>query len=1116
MLGGLDIALDGRPIVVAARRQRALLALLLIEAGNVVPVDRLIDQLWSEQPPAAASGTLQAYISHLRRILEPDRPARAPATVLVTKDPGYMLRIEPDQVDSLRFDRLRRSGHAALAAGDAQLAEDLLGRAMAEWRGSPLPDFADEPWAGAAIAQLNESHQGALEDRMDAWLALGWHARAVAELEAMVEAAPLRERRWALLLLALYRSGRQAEALRAFNRCRVILGEELGLEPGAELRQLEEAILRQDPSLDARPTPPGVESPRQAPAPEPEPEPLDESGTDVPRLHDMPLVAREAHLRRIRERIAGLGERGGALLLVGEPGVGKTALATAAAELAEKQQLCVVWGRCPDDSSTPAHWLWTQLLRSIDGFRPDPAVSQALALLSGEMEIPADARSAHFLLYDNLQAALVAASRRGPMVLVIDDLHAADHSSLTLMRLLGGDLHRLPILVMATVRDTEPSLELDELLGDLSPRPGVERIAVQGLAPADVRTYVRIASGTDPAPEMVAALYDRTGGNPFYLRELLRLLGSMHREGPVTVANVENLEVPAGIRDVLIRRVARLPEETHSVLTAAAVAGRDVDLDLLSAIVALDTERVLIALEPAVASGFLVEQQDGWGYRFAHALVRDSMYTALSRVQRARLHARVAEATEGLAGPDATSRLSELAHHYLAAGRLGDPAKAIRYARQAAAFAVRQTALDEAADRLEAALGLLDAGDGERAATRCDVLIELANVRRMAGNVTGAQVAVDEAVRLAAGLGDEARLTAGAVLFGAATLWNWRGYLQIDDAIVTILEEQLDRLGHAEEARRVQVLGALAVELYYSDRQADRERHATAAVEIARRVGDPTLLGRALNNFYIANWVPERETERRAATDEALSLAGRGLPADTEVIARIHRMWSLLRNGEIDRYDAELARCREIVDQLRLPEIDTQLSYAEAGRHLLSGRWEEAERKSAATAAREQRMAGVWGGEWSRVVQQVTIARGTGTVADLVDHVVARAAEPELQLLRPSAVLCLTELGREREARSYLERWWAEPRREWSWGFVMAQWAIVAAALGAPDPAWLYEQLAPWQDQLAVAGTGITCFGSTHGLLAGLARQLERPAEADRHAELAVEQETRLGIYRWS
>src|SRR4051794_24209961 len=180
LLGGLQVERDGETIELAARRQRALLGLLLLNTGRVVPVDRLIDQLWSEQPPAAASATLQAYISQLRRVLEPDRPARAPAQVLVTRDPGYSLRVEPAQLDTLNFERLAREGHAALGTGDAEGADRVFTEALDLWRGGALADFADEPWAAAALAHLREAHSAAVEGRIDAWLALGRHARAVA------------------------------------------------------------------------------------------------------------------------------------------------------------------------------------------------------------------------------------------------------------------------------------------------------------------------------------------------------------------------------------------------------------------------------------------------------------------------------------------------------------------------------------------------------------------------------------------------------------------------------------------------------------------------------------------------------------------------------------------------------------------------------------------------------------------------------------------------------------------------------------------------------------------------------------------------------------------------
>ena len=200
LLGAFRVDRDGREVDLGPRLQRTLLAILVVDAGHVVPVDRLIDLLWRDEPPAAVIASVQAYVSQLRRVLEPDRPARAPARVLVTQDPGYVLRVAGDQVDALRFQLLVRRAHNDLAGGQPAAAASRLEDAFALWHGDPLAEFADEPWAVPAVARLTEAHDLAAEDRIGAWLALGRHAEAVAELEAMVEARPLRERRWGQLI----------------------------------------------------------------------------------------------------------------------------------------------------------------------------------------------------------------------------------------------------------------------------------------------------------------------------------------------------------------------------------------------------------------------------------------------------------------------------------------------------------------------------------------------------------------------------------------------------------------------------------------------------------------------------------------------------------------------------------------------------------------------------------------------------------------------------------------------------------------------------------------------------------------------------------------------------
>jgi DNA-binding SARP family transcriptional activator len=255
LLGPLEVVSerDG-PIALGGVKQRSLLAVLLLHANEVVSTDRLIDQLWGAAPPATAAKSIQVYVSRLRKALGEER--------LVTQPPGYVLRVEPAEVDLGQFERL--VSEAARAAPDG--AARKLSEALALWRGPALADLAYEPFAQVEIARLEELRLAVLEQRIDADLARGRHAQLVGELESLVARHPLRERLRCQLMLALYRSARQAEALDAYRAARRELQEELGLDPSAELKQLEQAILRQDPELDLESTRPAAVSP--APAPE--------------------------------------------------------------------------------------------------------------------------------------------------------------------------------------------------------------------------------------------------------------------------------------------------------------------------------------------------------------------------------------------------------------------------------------------------------------------------------------------------------------------------------------------------------------------------------------------------------------------------------------------------------------------------------------------------------------------------------------------------------------------------------------------------------------------------------------------------------------------------------
>jgi hypothetical protein len=508
------------------------------------------------------------------------------------------------------------------------------------------------------------------------------------------------------------------------------------------------------------------------------------------------VLGREAELARLgnRLRLAGAGH-GGAMVLTGEPGAGKTMLAEAVARLAAQAETAVAWGRFPDAASTPAYWPWSQVLRAL----PDgPRVQAARQRLNGDAPGPGEESIRQFRAYEAVSAALSEAAASGPVLAVIDDLHAADDASLGLLQLLAGDLHRMPVLCLFTARDTEPSRPLAQALGELLRHPGTGRLAVEAFSPADVAALLDRLTARPPSAEVVATLMSRTGGNPFYTTELVRLVSSEQRRGSLSDADVLALDVPSGIRDVLMHRVHRLPDDTQSLLTLAAVAGRELVPELLAHLAGLDAEHLLFNLEPAVAAGLVTPAEAGWGYRFRHPLIHESLYASTGQAGRARLHGRVATALEDLPAARTAVDVAQLAHHYLAAGPFGDPAKAVGYARQAAARAVRQGAWPDAVRHLRDALSAITPGPPGAGATRCDVLTELGQACRSGGMIAEAHRALADAVSLAHRLGDEDRELAAAVAFGAPALWGSREWGEPDTGLIPLLERQLSRIADTD------------------------------------------------------------------------------------------------------------------------------------------------------------------------------------------------------------------------------------------------------------------------------------------------------------------------------
>ena len=372
ILGPLEILDDqGARIALRGSVERAVLAHLLLSANRVVSSERLADALWGNHPPERAARALQVYVSRLRKAL---REAGAGGMV-VTRPPGYLAGVDPATVDATRFEALVAEGRQDAARGDHQRASTRLQEALDLWRGPALADVADTPLARAEAARLEEERLVALEERVEADLACGRHAERVAELDALTRAHPLRERVWAGRMVALYRAGRQAEALRAYQELRVTLAEEFGLEPSSTLQRLERAILRHEPHLDWSPPGPPDAPPGATDIPMP---PL---LTDVGRV----FVGRQTQLDRLEKLRTDVVTGGHRLVLVsGEPGVGKTRLAAEFARRVHGEGWMVLAGRCDEDLGVP-YQPFVEALRHFVEHTPPAGLATGLGRSAGEL-----------------------------------------------------------------------------------------------------------------------------------------------------------------------------------------------------------------------------------------------------------------------------------------------------------------------------------------------------------------------------------------------------------------------------------------------------------------------------------------------------------------------------------------------------------------------------------------------------------------------------------------------------------------------------------------------------------------------------------------------------------
>ncbi|MEU8269183.1 BTAD domain-containing putative transcriptional regulator [Sphaerisporangium sp. NPDC049002] len=1077
VLGPLHASVDGRAVYLGTARQRAVVARLVCEGGRVVSTDRFIEDLWQGHPPPKALAALQVYVSNLRRVLEPGRRPRTPPSVLVSAVPGYLLHLDSDDVDAWRFSRLLDAGATRLAAGAYGEASTLIDEALGLWQGRPFGEFADEEWAAAEAARLEELHLMAVEYRAEAHLGLGRQAEAVLDLESHVRAHPLRENAVRLLALAYYRSGRQGEALAVLRRVRETLAAELGVDPGPALRALEADVLAQAASLEFQ---------QVVPTPPVRPAELAPEGPATPRAQAVPMIGRAGELARLEE-IARAPAGFQMVWVAGEAGSGKTTLVEALAARMERKGGLVAFGRCPETGGgAPPAWAWSEVLRRLTAEHPPPG---DLAVRLAPLLTDDGASTQQFLLARALGEYLASVAAVAPALVVIEDAHRADSETLHLLRYLA--VPSTPVLVVATYRPAEAEADLAATRAALAARTAAH-LDLPGLTEEEVARLLLDRSGVRVDAATVRTVTERTGGNPLFVCETARLVAT---DGPAAAH-----ALPPGVRDLIRRRIARLPATAQTTLRDAAIIGRDVDVDVLIAMHG-DEDTVLAGLEAGVLTGLLAEPSPGQ-VRFTHVLVRETLYEDTARIRRARLHGRVLDALEHVRPDD----VAGLGHHALAAATSRTAREAARYAAAAARRAAGLHAHDEAARLLQEALDLPLDDDH----LRLDLLCRLISARAHAGNVVGALESRAEALAVARRGEDPEAVARALTAYDAPVTYTIQLDRRADHDMVAVIEEAVLQAG---ETTRCRLLAALTFELEGHD-AARTEAASAEAVKIARHVGDPELLCVALNARYFTVLHPQRRAELEELGRELVETGARhGLLGYQMQGHHALFMVALGRN--------DLATARRHAD--RAVEYSTSgqlglalavLAFFDAIVLLIRGEFDEAERSYEAVVRRMYDSGGVNAlllGVAGRFV--IRLARGDArdSVAELRESHAHLPGEVSEMLTR-----ALVADDRLDEAREVWQPRWDVPR-DFYWLFRMSLRAENAVALGDTAVAEeCYEDLRPWAGELGGLHCGSVTLGPVAHMLGDLATLLGRAGASAGHYAQAVRVAEQVGSPHWA
>lgn len=1085
ILGHLVLSVGGRAVNVGGTTPRALLAMLLLQINRPVRTETLMSGLWGEDLPRSATGSLHSHISRLRRLL----PTSDDGFRIERRPGGYALCGDPERLDAQRFERLVLQGRDA---GDSVEGQLLLRGALALWRGPALADFPDAEFARAEAVRLDELRLETTGRVVDLELALGHASRLVPDLEQLVLQHPLQERFWGQLMVALYRDGRQADALNAFRRARTVLDVELGVEPGPALRRLEHLVLHQSPELD------GAVDHEPAMVVRKRPSPAEDSG----------FVGRAEATTVLDEAFERAAEGVGQLVVVeAAAGMGKTAVVEHFARRSAAQGVEACLGRAWEESGGPPFWPWIEVLRSRSrqrGEQLDPAAVALADLVAGEEKTwPRDPVAARARLYEETVSRLFPGDGAAASLVVLEDFHAADESSLGLLRFLLRRLRSARCMVVLTHRPVEQTSALTGLLADAARDVAITRIPLARLSDAEVRRHLEQRLGSSASADVVAATIERAEGHPFFLVEIVRLLSSrLGLESPETDAE-RAAEIPRTVSEMIGRRFAALPDETLRVLSAASVIGRDFDLRTLANITSLNFDAVLDHVEGAAATGLVQELPAGvMGYRFDHALTQQTLYARLPGPRRAMLHARAAAALEYDPSVSAEDRLGELARHRChSVAECGVPT-AVDAAVAAGAAAADRLAFEEAARLYELGLDTHEKHSGDP--TRVGpLLLALSVAHARAGQPERARAGFLRAAQLARAQRDGEQLAAAAL--GFASAFEVHGY---DDDLVRLLKEALASTPLTRKPERARILARLSMALNLRDPAGRRHELSRLALLTAREVGDPALEGFCLSAHFFAIVGTDLHEERTQCAKDALALAYRLGDPEAKLDALTWAVCDVLERADRPELDGCLKRHAELAAASHHPLHRYYACMWQASILGLEGRAREAvvvaDRAAELGAALTDLAAA------RRAALLAVVHRDLGRwleLVPLVDKIVAAA--PLLPTWRAVRATMAYEAGDHAGA----ERFVAElPEdvgsflpRDGNWVAGMCMFAELASTMGRAELSGrLFDSLATHCEHMGTVRLAVACTGPVDRMLGRLAATCGDFGTAQRHFEAAL------------